>query len=157
MVSIFNWMPGISASLFSVLYCMESQSVMNRSSVDLYMILTLYWCILSRMHCILCDNDATSFLKIATSGLWCVTIFSQSSSDGLSLVLCSITSASISVMLYLLSALDRLLLANAMGLSMLLLSALSLWQLVPLLVCSRAAPSVTPDVSVSRYSGWASS
>ena len=56
MVSIFNCMPGISASLFSVWLCLERQSGMNRSGLDLYMILTLYWCILSRINCILCGN-----------------------------------------------------------------------------------------------------
>ena len=68
MTSIFNCMPGISASLFSVWFCLESQSVMSRSSPGLYMILTLYWCILRRIHCILCNN-VMSLLKIATSGL----------------------------------------------------------------------------------------
>ena len=69
MASIFNCMSGTSMSLSSLLFCLESLSVMNRSSLGLYMILTLYWCILSRIHCILCDNVATSFLKIAISGL----------------------------------------------------------------------------------------
>ena len=77
MTSIFNCMPGISASLFSAWSCLESQSVMNRSGPDLYMILTLYLCILTRIHCILCDNVATSLLKIATSGLWFITIFTS--------------------------------------------------------------------------------
>ena len=69
MVLIFNCMPGISASSFSEWFCLESQSVMNRSGPGLYMILNLDWCILSRIHCILCDNVATSFLKITTNGL----------------------------------------------------------------------------------------
>ena len=50
------------------------------------------------------------------------------------------------MLLYLLSTLDKLLLANVMGLSMLLSGALSLGQFVPLLVCSRAVPSPIPDV-----------
>ena len=50
---------------------------------------------------------------------------------------------------------DRLLLANVIGLSMLLYCAMSLGQLVPFLVCSRLAP--TPYASVSKYSGLASS
>ena len=77
MTSIFNCMPGISASLFSVWFCLESQSAMNRSGPGLYLILTLYWCILSSLHCILCDNGATSFLKIATSSLWPVIILTS--------------------------------------------------------------------------------
>ena len=40
---------------------LECQSAMNRSSPGLYISLTLYWCILSKIHCILCDNIATSF------------------------------------------------------------------------------------------------
>ena len=69
MASICNCMPGISASLFSLWFCLESQSVMNRSGQGLYMILTLYWCILGRIHSILHDSILTSFLNIATSGL----------------------------------------------------------------------------------------
>ena len=57
------------------------------------------------------------------------------------------------MLLYLLSTLDRLLLANAMGLSMLLSGALSLGQLVPLLVCSRAVPSPTPGLSLHKVVG----
>ena len=49
--------------------------------------------------------------------------------------------------------LDRLLLTNVMGLSMLLSGAVSLGQLLPFCVCTRLAPSPTPDASVSRYSG----
>ena len=44
-----------------------------------------------------------------------------------------------------------------MGLSMLLSGAVSLGQLVLLLVCSGAAPSPTQDASVSSYSGFVSS
>ena len=60
MASIFNCMPGISASLFSVCFCLESQSAMNRSGLGLHIFLTLYWCILSRIHCILCEKFAMS-------------------------------------------------------------------------------------------------
>ena len=41
---------------------------------DLYMIPILYWCILRRIHCLLWDSIATSFLKISISGLWSVII-----------------------------------------------------------------------------------
>ena len=61
MVSIFNCIPGISASLFSLWFCLDSQSAINRPGPDLCMILALYWCILSRIHCILCDSIAMSF------------------------------------------------------------------------------------------------
>ena len=48
---------------------LESQSAMNRSGPGLYVIMTLYLCILSRIHCSLCDSIAMSFLNITTSGL----------------------------------------------------------------------------------------
>ena len=67
-VFILNSMPGISASLFSSWFSQDSQSAMNKSGPGLYTILTLYWCILRRICCSLCDNVATSFLNIATSG-----------------------------------------------------------------------------------------
>ena len=54
---------------FFLWFWLESQSAINRSSSGLYMILTLYWCILRRIHCIICDSIMASFLKIATSGL----------------------------------------------------------------------------------------
>ena len=52
--------------------------------------------------------------------------------------------------MYLLSTLDRLLLENVTGLKILLSGVLSLGQVIPLLDCSRAAPCLTPDASVSR-------
>ena len=61
------------------------------------------------------------------------------------------------MLLYLFSALDKLLLVNAMGLSMLLSGTLSQGLLVLLLVCSRPDPSPTQDALVSRYNGFASS
>ena len=67
--SIFSCMTGIFPSLFFLWFCLESQSAMNRSSPGLYMILTLYWCILSRIHCSIYHSVAMSFLNIATGGL----------------------------------------------------------------------------------------
>ena len=64
---ILVYMPVISSSLFLPWLCLDSQSAMNRSGPGLYIILTLYWCIL-------CDNVPTSFLKMATSGLWSMII-----------------------------------------------------------------------------------
>ena len=69
MASIFNCMSGISAFLCSLWFCLGSQSAMNRSGPGLYMILTLYWCFLSRIICSLCDSVPTSFWKITTSHL----------------------------------------------------------------------------------------
>ena len=62
-------------------------------------------------------------------------------------------SASLFILLYVFSAPVRLLLVNAMGLSMLLSGASSVGQLVLFLVCSNAAPSHTPDAFISMYIG----
>ena len=64
---------------------------------------------------------------------------------------CSIPNASLSMLLYLHSALVRLLLANAMGLNMVLSGEISFGNVVPSLVCNRAAPSPILDASVSRH------
>ena len=61
--------------------------------------------------------------------------------------------ASLSVFLYLFSTLDRLLLANAMGLNVLLSGTSSLGQLVSLLVCSRVASSQTSDATITMNNG----
>ena len=57
---------------------------------------------------------------------------------------------SLSMLLYLHSALDRLLLANEIGLRMVLCGAASYGHVLPSLVCNRAVPSPIPDVSVLR-------
>ena len=61
------------------------------------------------------------------------------------------------MLMYLFSTLDRLLLTNAIGLSMLLSGTTSLGHLVPLFVYSRTAPSPTPEASISMYNGFVSS
>ena len=60
-VLMFMFIPGISSSLFSLWFWLDSQSSMNRSGPGLYIILILYWWILSSMHCSLWDNVAMSF------------------------------------------------------------------------------------------------
>ena len=74
MVLMLTYIPATSLSLFSLWFCLDSQSAMMRSGPSLYVILTLYWWILRRILCGLCDNVATSFLNIVTSGLWLVII-----------------------------------------------------------------------------------
>ena len=69
MVLMFTCIQVISTSLFSLHVCLEIQSATKRSGPGLYIILTLYWCILKRIHCTLHDSVVTSFLNIATSGL----------------------------------------------------------------------------------------
>ena len=68
-INIYNCMSSISAYLFSLCFYLESQFAMNISGPGLYMILTLYVCILSRIHCNLCDGVATSFLNTSTRSL----------------------------------------------------------------------------------------
>ena len=53
---IFIHKTAISLSLFSLWFCLDIQSAINRSGPGLYMILTLYWCILNRIHWSLCDK-----------------------------------------------------------------------------------------------------
>ena len=67
MASIFSLIQGISVSLLSLTFCLESQSATIQSSPDLYMILILHWCNLSRIRYSLFDSVATSFLNIAIS------------------------------------------------------------------------------------------
>ena len=57
---------------------------------------------------------------------------------------------------YVISAADRLLLANAISLSIPLSGASSVGLFVSTYNYSRVAPSPTPDVSVSKYSGFVS-
>ena len=61
-------------------------------------------------------------------------------------------SASISMLLYSVSVLDRLLPANAMGLSTELSGAVSIGQLIPSLTCNSDTPRPPPDASISWYS-----
>ena len=96
-----------------------------------------------------------SILNVGTSSLWsiiilisCKAVVMEFSSPF------NMPNASLSILLYLFSALDRLLLANTMVCNMLLSDTMSHGQLVPFLVYSRPAPS--PDASVSKYSGLVS-
>ena len=52
--------------------CYHSQYAINISGPGLYIIWTLYWWIFNRMCCMHCNSVATSFLNIATNGLWLV-------------------------------------------------------------------------------------
>ena len=65
--------------------------------------------------------------------------------------------ACLSMLLYLYSALVRLLLANVIGLRMVLSGAISCGHVVPSLVCNMVAPNPILDASVSRYRGLVSS
>ena len=69
MVFTFLLIPVISWSLFSAWLFWDSDSIKNTSGPSLYMTCTLYWCILSIMHCNFGDSMATSLLSSATNSL----------------------------------------------------------------------------------------
>ena len=70
-------MPLISLSLFSLWFCLGSQSAMNKSGLGLYMILTLYWCILNRIHRSLCNSVTTSFWNMMMNDLWSMVVLTS--------------------------------------------------------------------------------
>ena len=80
------FIPSISSSLFTLWFCLDSQSAMNRSGPGLKIIFTLYWWILISMHCNLCDNVPISFWRLIPEV--CVLLFYlppwQSSNNGAS-------------------------------------------------------------------------
>ena len=129
---------------------------MKRSDPGLYNILTWNWCILRRMHCIPCDSVATSFLNIATSGLWsAVLLISLAKQQWWNLSRpCNIPNASLLMLPYLCSSWVRLLLENVIDLSMVLSSGISLDHIAPSLFYNRVATSSIPDAPVSRYRVW---
>ena len=65
--------------------------------------------------------------------------------------ICSIPNVSLLIVLCLFSMLVRLLLANIIGLSMVLPGEISLGHVASFLACNRVALSPTPDASVSKY------
>ena len=69
--------PGIFSSLMVSWFCLDSQSAMKSCGPGLYIIVTLYWCIINSILWSLCDRLATSFLKIATIGLWSVVMLTS--------------------------------------------------------------------------------
>ena len=60
------------------------------------------------------------------------------------------------MLLYLHSALVRLLLVNVIGLSLVLSGVISLWHVAQSLVCTRAVPSTILDALVSGHRGFVS-
>ena len=101
MASIFTYMQHISALLFSLWFYPDSQSAMNRSGPELYMILTLAYS--KYIFCSLYVSDSTSFLKIATSVLWSMIILTSLAKQKWwnFLSLYSLPNSSFSMLLYL--------------------------------------------------------
>ena len=102
---------------FSWWVCWDNQSAITVSGSGLYIILILYWWILMMMWWILWDSIATSFLNMATKGLWSVIMVISLAKQWWWNISrpCSMPSASLSMLLYLCSVLVRLLLSNAIG------------------------------------------
>ena len=74
---ILRLIPTISWSLFSVWLWWDSQSAMYRSGPGLYNMHTLYWWMLSIMHCSHYKRVVISLLTIATNGFWSVIMFTS--------------------------------------------------------------------------------
>ena len=53
----------ISTPFFSQSFCHDSRSAMYRSGPSLYNLHILYWGMICRMYCCLCDSVPTSFSK----------------------------------------------------------------------------------------------
>ena len=103
-----------------------------------------------------CHNVATSLLIMATSDLWSWTLvlLLKSISNGTFSDPCSISSASLSMLLYHYCALNRILPAKAVG-QRVTLSGISLCpHLMPSYTCNKLASRPTPDASISRYRGF---
>ena len=124
--STFMSIPCIASSLFFQWLWWDSQFAIKISGPHLYKIWTLYWWIFRSIHWIHCDRVAASLLK------WSLVVYDQwlhlhplqNNSDGIFLSLCSMPSASLSILLFLCSVLVKLLLANAMGQSIVLSSTM---------------------------------
>ena len=148
-----------SSSLFSMWLCWHSQSAVKSSYPSLYIILPSIDVSL---------GECTGFTE---TGLLCLSwilllgVYDQllylplwqSNNGEFFWETCNIPNASFSMLLYLHSALVRLLLANAIGLGWCCLEQYLLGMFVPSLVCNRVVPSPIPDASVSRYRGLISS
>ena len=72
MTFTFMLISAISWSLFFIWLFWESQSTMYRSEPNLYMMHTMYCCILGIICCNCRDNMATYLLSIATKDKWSV-------------------------------------------------------------------------------------
>ena len=143
------------SSLFSVCLYLDSQSAMKSSGPSLYIILTCFWCVLRRMHWIHCERVARSFFNIATQGLWSVIILTSLAEQQWWNFLrpCNIPNISLLMLLYLCSALVRLLLANVIGISM-MSGAVSFGYVIPSLVCNRVAPRPVADYQFQGTGVW---
>ena len=119
MASILNCMPGVSVSLFSM--CLESQSVMNRSGLGLYMIwlyIGVFWAEFIVFSVIMFQHLSWRLLLVVYD-LLLYSPLSQSTSDGICqahiVYLVPLFQCCCTFFLHL----TDFLLANMMGLSML--------------------------------------
>ena len=76
-MSMLIFIPSILLSLSLLVLCLDNQSTMKSSELDLYSVLTQYWCILRSIHWSLCGSVHMPFLNISTRSLWSVIILTS--------------------------------------------------------------------------------
>ena len=156
---MLTFIPVISLSLLSVWLLWDNQSSLHYLGPDLFKMHTIYFWMCSMVDCNCWDSVATSFLNIATNGLWFViTYTSLAKQYGWKFSNpCNMPSASCLMLLHHHSVLDRLLLVNAIGHKGTLSGISSHPQFIPSLAYNNLAPGLIWDASVCRYSGFIAS
>ena len=122
---------GILSSLFSLWFCLDTSLLWTDLVISYLLCIGEIWVV----YTVLFVTMWLYFLKIATRGFQSVIIpTSQTKQWWLNFSkLCNMANASLSMLLYLLSAADRILLLNAIGLSILFSGTTSLGRLYSLL------------------------
>ena len=151
MLYILMFMPDTSWSQFSTWLWCDSQSAMYSPGPGLYRLCILCWCIHNMMYCSHCDIT-TSLMIMATSGLRSVMTYTSLAKQlwwNLTSPW-SMPSASLSIVLYCHTVLDRLLLAYAIGQRAALSNTSSCLQFIPTYICNKPVTRPMPDASVSK-------
>ena len=143
----------------SMCLCCNSQSAIKILGLGLYIIWTLYWWILSNMHCcILLTSVATSFSNMDTNqvcGQWwqvssLLKQYMMNNNENFSKQ-CDMSKAPLLMLLYLHSTPVKLLLAKGNRMKdYIVWCHVLLAYCVVMHNCSSEAPSPTPEASVSR-------
>ena len=147
-VLIFKSIPGISSSSPSLWLFLDSQSATNNCGPGLYMILMLCW--------LMCSSIFVAYVTGCSILLedyhqWClVCSYASLTVKAVMVEFLQLMQYSLSILLELVSALVKLLLANAIGCNNMLSGVSSLGNCIPFLICRTPAPYPTPDVSVYR-------
>ena len=114
---IIQVIPVISSSLPSIWLSLDSWLAILSHRHSLYRIFILYWCMHSRIHCNFCDRQATFFFcNMTTNVLWSVMFTSQLKHYSWNFPRpLGMPNAFLSMILYLVFALEKLLLENPVG------------------------------------------